>query len=611
MAAILPFLEEEHEIEAAQEGDFQVSGFAGPPAGMKVKKGPDFAEDGEWIVTYAGKTFRLYSDPTSNRIWTFARPPGVPSRHHGDGQIAWGKDEALQKVKAGVDEGDPTMLRFAWPASAGEKAKALAKLKRLLDRAEAHPEEEIDGVAIQSYFQNEVDLYREQYHEDPYLGALGDAEEYVGEVNHEIQIVEGDRLPKDDEGLEDLGDAEGDEEDDSDVVVAKGASQAEILQQQVEVNHVNLTRFVWNRSLVEEHLRSAKYWIETIGPKKAANEFVFKIDPPMPKDVRPWKLIGSHDGVTFRFFGDGNAKMACPTWDLPSGPPVTGGTCPGAAAAQTVVPVGQREQHLAKDDEGRLIKPHRLKVLAPGGEAVPFREAYTICSACYAGEGNFDYGEIQGATLLRYWWTKEMLRTPEGTREWIEIMASAILAMEIAPAADCYTDSVIRPVRIHSSGDFFSPAYAEAWMHVANAVGDVDDTILFWCPTRTWAAPTSKHEGSAFDWPKILSILQRPNLVVRPSAYHVGDNAPEGLTEPGENGYARGTTALVGPVDGKPKVFQAAFPDAIWRGEDDDRRDYDCPVYALKKAGSKGSCAAAGCRVCWTRPDLRVNYALH
>ena len=45
----------------------------------------------------------------------------------------------------------------------------LARLRRLLDEAEENPKAEIDGVPIHTYFQNEVDLYREKYGKDPNL----------------------------------------------------------------------------------------------------------------------------------------------------------------------------------------------------------------------------------------------------------------------------------------------------------------------------------------------------------------------------------------------------------------------------------------------------------
>lgn len=386
------------------------------------------------------------------------------------------------------------------------------------------------------------------------------------------------------------------------------------LRAHVEANHANLTRFVWARRLVEDHLAQCQFWVE----RDRKKGYVFRITPGLPNDVVPWKLMGTAGKAkaaalaqglaptrdTFPLVGEGNGKMECPAWDLPAGSPSLGGSCPGAAAGQTAVSPSIRRHHLTPD--GQFIR-----AIPPGAAGpVPFREAASICSACYAGEGNFGYSEQLAGNALRLAWTRDMIRTPEGLREWVEIMADAITALRADIAVDDYSHEQIRPFRVHSSGDFFSPAYATAWMHLANRVYEIDPSIRFWCPTRSWAAPRGE-SGSAFDWDEILSHLKNPNLVVRPSAFHVGDAAPGPLAN--HPAAAKGTTALIGALgpDDEPGVFHKAFPDAISTGEDDPRADHNCPVYALKKADEVGSCGAARCRVCWNRPDVSVNYALH
>lgn len=383
----------------------------------------------------------------------------------------------------------------------------------------------------------------------------------------------------------------------------------EILQQ----SHAGLTRFYWNRLLLEEHLRTCRVWLERDG----SNDIVFRIDRPIPRDVRPWKRISPTANVDrFNLFGADNQKMACPTWDLPSGPPNTGGTCPGALAAQTTVPVDARRAHLTRSGT-------HLKAIPPGAEEpVPYKEAQSICVMCYAAEGSYDYGEIQAGEVIRYWWTNAMLKSEGGYREWVRIVAAGLLARSIPTYVDepddlgsnkvppeLRTGRTLRPVRLHSSGDFFSKRYAEAWVDVCNVVGKADPSIVIWAPTRTWAAP-----GWQEMWPDVLRRLRRPNLVLRPSAFHIGDRAPDGLVEIGRPGYSRGTTSLVGPGNEQGGgTYQAAFPEAIARpiASGDDRRDWDCPVYSLHADGDLGSCAVARCRICWLRPDLRVNYTLH
>jgi hypothetical protein len=374
---------------------------------------------------------------------------------------------------------------------------------------------------------------------------------------------------------------------------------ADLARQLVEASHAGLTRFNWNRQLILDHLRGCRYWLE----EEPGGATSIRIDPPLPRDLRPWKLMmpNARPG-RFTLLGEGNGKMGCPTWDLPAGPAPVGGTCPAANAGQVILPPGARVGML---DLGR----GHLRVQPPEAEApVPFVEAKAICAFCYASEGNYDYTEIQAPLVAKFWWTKEMLATPAGFEEWVRVMAGAILRLRIPVARDQHSQERVHPVRLHSSGDFFSPRYAEAWVAVANAVAERDPSVRFWAPTRTWASP-----GFAERWPSVLTRLRQPNLVIRASAYHVGDVAPGALADggPGAPGWARGTTSLQAPpAEGRaPNAIARAFPEAVWTGPDDPRRDYDCPVYALD-VGQK-SCDAAGCRVCWTRPDLRVNYSLH
>lgn len=380
--------------------------------------------------------------------------------------------------------------------------------------------------------------------------------------------------------------------EDSTALGGLGATRTPVSEKTlVEASLAGLTRLAWNRRLVEEHLRTCRYWLEDgkEGP-------VIRIDKPLPRDARPWKRMSSTaPDDAFKVFSTGNEKMATLSWDLPAGPPIAGGTCPGATAAQAHVPVAARLGHLSKDRRS-------LRVLPPGAtEPVAYSEARAICAYCYASEGRYDYTEVQAATIVRYWWTREAMRTPAAREAWITTMTGGVLRSPF-PVQECKYAAEesrhIRPVRVHSSGDFFSAAYAAAWMEVGNRVAAVDPRFRFWAPTRTWAAP------GGFDWPRILALNTARNFVVRPSAYHIGDAAPGELAP----GRGQGSTSLVGPVGKKPSPFQKVFKDAIWTGEDDPRRTFDCAAYAV---GADGSCAGARCRVCWTRPDLSVNYTFH
>ncbi len=88
--------------------------FGAAPAGMKVRKDPDFAENGQYIVSYAGQTFRIYFDTSISRAWSFAHPPGVRAERYGDDLIAasGNRNEVLTKLKERIDRGDPEISRF-------------------------------------------------------------------------------------------------------------------------------------------------------------------------------------------------------------------------------------------------------------------------------------------------------------------------------------------------------------------------------------------------------------------------------------------------------------------------------------------------------------------
>ncbi len=93
-------------------------GLAGPPAGMKVKKDPDFDYNGEWIVTYAGQTYRIYFDRSIANAWLFKYAPGVMSKRHGEDLVSphlGSKAEALVDLQRRIDEGDPRLAMFRQP----------------------------------------------------------------------------------------------------------------------------------------------------------------------------------------------------------------------------------------------------------------------------------------------------------------------------------------------------------------------------------------------------------------------------------------------------------------------------------------------------------------
>jgi len=380
-------------------------------------------------------------------------------------------------------------------------------------------------------------------------------------------------------------------------VVATGTF-AGIMKQypDLETSHANLTRTMWIRSELEQALAERSYRLV----KGKDGLYALQLDRLIPKNQIPW-YTGAMDHGYYRLFGD-NGKMGVPTFDLPAGAPQLGGTCPAAIAAQSPVPPEQRERAASK---------------VPG-----FDELSATCRLCYAVGGNYPSPHVQAGEVTRYWWVEAALRSGK-TDAWVDTMVNAIIALE-----DKYkvTRHGIRPLRLHSSGDFFSVAYAKAWVQLCNELAKAGPTWRVWAPTRTWA--------SGFDWKGILTPLRQENLIIRPSAYHMGTLAPK----PVAPGQPKGTAVVLNHENlGMRPDFEAIINPArraIYeqnrqeQGKQgpDPRFDWDCQTYAVgltpegevSKADLTKSCAEATdpdgekhCRACWTRPDLSISYTSH
>jgi hypothetical protein len=322
--------------------------------------------------------------------------------------------------------------------------------------------------------------------------------------------------------------------------------------------------------------------------------------------VKPTVLLTMSDGRTLRCTADHEVV-----------------TNEGRAMAGTLVPGTALPLEIAGASVGQW---HVASVVATGKEEPVFdlvdvgpEHQFTAngisVSNCYATAGNYPSPHVQAAEIIRYWWCKSMIHgTPNRTQEWVDTVVRSMQLLKYP-----WYRSGIMPVRIHSSGDFFSPDYARAWVDVANRIWALDKRIVMWAPTRSWAAAGwGDVAGSTEEkWREIFSNLvsarerpELPNLILRASAYHIGDNAPDQLAP----GTARGTTSLMAKGSG---VTTQRGPDRRANtGENDPRRDFDCGVYA-EGAGAHdcnaavGIDGARGCRVCWTHPQVRVNFTTH
>lgn len=358
--------------------------------------------------------------------------------------------------------------------------------------------------------------------------------------------------------------------------------------------HANLTRFAWIRYGIERALIDAKTQIRTFVSKSNTDwgQLRFELSPAFETLWVPYAPSGGKDKYESVTLINEVGKMQCPTWDLPAGPPSTGGACPGAAFGQTIA--GAQITGSEKIKALPVLPPKGSKKDAKPGTAL----RNTICMSCYATEGRYPMMNVQLGEVVRYWWTRNLIDTGKQD-EWIETMLRGIAACDYPDTRFTIDGRAlpegrggILPFRIHSSGDFYSPQYAEAWVRLCNEVYErVDERIVFWAPTRAW---TSK----AFDWTSLLKGLKHNNLVIRASGYSIGDYAPGALYP---NGPVGSTSLVQKDNKGEGK---------------DPRYDWDCPAYTGDAAttcsdSTNPSDGKPGCRACWVHRDKRINYTTH
>ncbi len=365
---------------------------------------------------------------------------------------------------------------------------------------------------------------------------------------------------------------------------------------QLESTHNGLTRMVWVRRTIESLLNGRNVYVAdgaTLGKDAPAlrTPLYFVVDPPFGKNEIPWMPAATEEVRTVDLIGE-SGKMGCPTWDLPAGSPIIGGSCPAATAGQSIIPL-----------DLRLRSQHAV------GQPVKLQEA--ICQICYAESGNYASPHVQVGEMVRYWWCRQMLdgagATAETRAAWVDTVVRAIEGTMFPDERpiDPRTGKPVLPMRIHSSGDFYSPEYAAAWVEVANRMPEV----MFWAPTRTWASP-----GWNRTWEKLGPAIKHGNLALRPSAYHTGDPAPSKDEHPWPGGYpytSAGTTSIYTFDDANAGTDMAKPTPSK-----DPRFDWSCRTYAILDDAHSCRNALApdgkiGCRACWLHPDLRVNYTTH
>jgi len=264
------------------------------------------------------------------------------------------------------------------------------------------------------------------------------------------------------------------------------------------------------------------------------------------------------------------SKMAAYSFSLPAGTLGIHGSCP---ASNLHLNEAKRRTAKAGFEGGREASafPRRKP---PGISSVSPEEisGIYICDACYAGKSSYAmYNNVHVAQRIRFMWVQKALE--EGT--FADEMTDALIAA-LGPQESFGGKHVINPAffRIHDSGDFFSPEYMFEWFRVCENIRSQLPRVRFWAPTRVWGDP---------DFDEAFGFVPE-NLSLRPSALFYGISAPRARDQ--HEFLAAGT---------------ASSPHRL-------KGHWDCPAY---KSGVLESCEGVGCRTCWTKPLVPVNYPTH
>lgn len=374
-----------------------------------------------------------------------------------------------------------------------------------------------------------------------------------------------------------------------------------VTEASMQQSFAELTQTSWLRRIVTQHFMGKRYRVQnrklpsTEAQKKSGrggdpnSVFIVLEDAYVPdtdagKTLAPWNPPASPTMRNISLLS-WTSKMGAPSFSLPAGSIELGGSCPGAAGGQSIIPTPK-------------LKSVARKVRSVTGRPVRLQQA--ICNYCYATGGQYATGQVQVAQVMRYIWVKDALRdgTFVDTMVWAIQHANYYLdgskrKVQIKNGVEKVTPAYLperhpgRYFRIHDSGDFFDQKYLQAWKEIADRLPD----IMFWAPTRCWA--------TTWGVDAVNRINADPrNLIIRPSAYCTNEPAPENLGP----GWAGGSTVYA-PLPKLDGQLRGAF-------------DWDCQAYTLNDKNK--SCRNArdpngsiGCRACWRYDQIVVNYTLH
>jgi len=306
-----------------------------------------------------------------------------------------------------------------------------------------------------------------------------------------------------------------------------------------------------------------------------------KGEPRKPIRYTPWGFTSMLSKV---------GKMFCRGFNLPAGPPELGGACPPSSPAF---------MYLTPEAQQRARRG-----LVPGVEV---REEDFVCNGCYALKNNYGNANTILLMSLRMAITKKLLKRGDFVDAMVEIIGKRREG-DIRRYEKGAREFHPNYFRIHDSGDFMTPEYAEAWIEIARRMPE----IKFWAPTRAWALKKQSNVAFQHGYPE--------NLTVRPSGLHFEEPPPE-MVETSKNARVRLSLYNSG------SQASAEVPASVWA----------CPAYHPPErfgGGSgknQGGCQLAhgpnsparggteereqpsrdGCRFCWVYKNSPVSYDPH
>lgn len=358
------------------------------------------------------------------------------------------------------------------------------------------------------------------------------------------------------------------------------------LQKVLEKEHQNLTRIIVLRQVANKILEGRTLHVEDgrviITPAIEIDEA--PAWSPLPKPLDSYPLLSW------------TKKMQCPSFSLPAGAPQNGGSCPAASIAQTTTGSDQIKNLETKRKALQVSYGEDSKF---DREEIPRWYALSTCQSCYAEGESYQYVSNVIGLAAVFSWTKQAVDNGTFVPTMIKAIEEAnYFQKEAAPdGGDPRADiphlegsGYKRFFRWHDAGDVFSAEYMQQIKQICDHFnpkkGGKGTPTLFWLPTRVWATDGSRKWVAVNDDPET-------NLVVRPSSLHVNGTAPS--AKAAGPGNEAGST-----------VYVANLVEAAVKAE---HFNWDCP--AANKEFQTNTCRKAGCRACWTKPDLVVNYRLH